>query len=209
VPIQKAQRDLNMTDIVEEATETGLWLNIKQDGLDLFGAYLQNTSAPTLPFTIFWIGRPVVPGILSLCGSILRALDVRPFGKMNLKGRALVLGEEITYRDNDWMKAAMEPKADLVRLECLQNWQKPDRVDEEAILWARIYRTIAYERLDEENIGVKLPLSRLLTLENELATLVANSQISKPDVGIVRNALRVLNAHLTPRNEPSAATAAA
>jgi hypothetical protein len=197
-----------MVDVYEDRTNVGTWLRLEEEGQSVLGAFIDARTGPE-DFTVMWLGDPTPTQIVRFLQEVFPMLDLGESGRMVLRGQVFASGDLREFNGSHWLSAASLPKAQFVRLRCRAERQGYGRsiMAEEIILWARLGSSdlTAQPKGDEdESVGVKLPLSRLTTVEDNLATLIASSQITRPNLGTVRQTLRVLAEHLRPRSEPTA-----
>lgn len=199
-----------MVEFYQETLSAGTWLRFEEDGGPVLGAYVDSRPVIGSPFTIAWLGDPAPRQVLDFIQGIYPTLNVGQSGQMVLRGQAFASGQLSKFIGPDWLKAATLPGAEFVRLECRAERRVPGSslIREEVILWARLATSNDVEkaREEDESVGVKLPLTHLSVLEDRLATFIASSQVTRPQLTTVREALRLLALHLSPRARPLAAS---
>ncbi|QOZ36376.1 hypothetical protein [Bradyrhizobium sp. CCBAU 53421] len=199
-----------MVDIFADSRESGLWLQLSENGEPLLGAHSASDKVDQYgQITVMWVGLPLHHSLVSFCAKVAEQLDVHGEGTMSLVGREFRKGLKNIYEGQSWLQAGAEPETKLVRYECSATPQQrlptSPEVTERVIVWAALETRLPLAGMGEdkpdedENVGVNLPLSRLLTLQDELSTLIAQSHQAEFDIGAIRIALRSLHEYLLPR----------
>lgn len=197
-----------MPEIVEDSTTAGRWFQLYQDGAAILSAHQMNQEDEAVRLTVMWSGRPSQPPLAVFCTKMSEQLDLLGAGKMSFLGREFRDGRESRFTGADWLDAGAKAGAKLLRYECSATpearYAAAPLPIETVIVWAALDisepdREWNEERDDDENVGVNLQLPRLQTLEEEIATLIAQTHRDKIDVGLVRDVLRFLAEYLAPR----------
>ncbi|OKO83552.1 hypothetical protein [Bradyrhizobium sp. NAS96.2] len=199
-----------MVDISADSRKSGLWLQLDQDGEALMAAHSSSDRVEEYgQITVMWTGHPKQKSLASFCEKVAEQLDVHGEGTMLLVGREFSKGIKTEFEGPAWLDAGAKLEAQLLRFECFAT-QRPNlptspSATERVIVWGAYQKQLPLpatteDKPDEdENVGVNLPLSRLLPLEADLSTLIARTHRYQTDVGTIRAALRSLHEYLLPR----------
>ena len=190
----------------DDDTEGGRWLSVTHEGGAILGAHLQAGATPNTPFTIMWLGTSSAGDLVQFCGAVSSKF-VDELKSPTLHGRVFASGRSLTFDGARWLEAATLPQAQLLRFECApESVVSPQSKRDGVVVWARMdVGSSSLQKEEDENVGVSLAPSRLFGLADPLATFIAGTMVRRPSLGVVRDALRIVVEHITPRSTPAAA----
>jgi len=203
-----------MVELIAASDEAGTWLRVEDNGVEIVGVYRQQ-AAPGGAFTLTWVADMRPRNLLKFCKDAENLLSRSERGigpkRVNRRGKAFAAGRLAVWEGGHWLDAAAVTKAEFVRLEFSLHASQ-NRESENFILWSRMGlskgsmsdREVDY---DDPTSGIYLPLRSLLALKDTVPSLIANSHVLSPSIGLARQAVRLVADHLDPEPSPRAAAA--